>query len=341
MKIVPRPVRKAATPAVLALVPAVLLLAVPLTAHAAEAQAEETSRMEDIHRDMSDMVLKMANSIDGFFGTERHTTFEQNTSSIRLRLNFDWTETTGVDLFPNVRLHLVLPGTMDRLRIVANEDDEEGAEAGGRDAENESDIALRFVGFETDRRGLSFDVGVRIRDWVFAGFGRVNLQLAYPLGMEWAGRSTNRLYWYTDTGFRNDFRQYFERAITKKLFFRSRTRLQYFEEEDANPFPEQRFSLFQKFSDGIALAYEATAEKVPADDTPFDDEDILVPDDSYTHYTLRIRTRFKTRWPWLFFEVWPVLIYPEEFDYDPTLAARFRMEITLGHIKDHTLTVEE
>jgi hypothetical protein len=287
------------------------------------------------------MVLKMANSIDGFFGTERHSTFEQNQSYVRLRLNFDWTEATGVDLFPNVKIHLVLPGTMERLLLVANEDDEEGADSGGRDAEGESDIALRFVGFETHRAGLSFDLGARIKDSELAGFGRVNLQVTRPLGKEWIGRATNRLYWYTNTGFRDDFRVYFERALSKKLFFRSRSRLQYFEEYDANPFPEQKFGLFQKLTDNIVLAYEAIAEKIPADDSPFDDEDIQDPDDAYTHYTLRIRSRFRTRWPWLFYEVWPIVTFPEELDYDLTLAARFRLEITFGHIKEIDLKVEE
>jgi len=333
--------RFAAAPLAVLIMCAAFHLFSPPAAESAEGEPTATATMEDLHQDMSDMVLKTANSLDGFFGTERYATFEQNRSYVRLRLNFDWTETTGVDVFPNIKLYLVLPGTMNRLRIVANEDDEEGAEAGGQDAEDESDVALRFVGFESDRRGLSFDVGARIKDSVFAGFGRINLQFVYPLGMEWIGRSTNRLYWYTDTGFRNDFRQYFERKLTEKLFFRSRTRLQYFEEEDANPFPEQKFSLFHKVTDGMALAYEAIAEKVPADDTLFDEEDILVPDDAYTHYTLRVRSRFKTRWPWLFFEVWPVLLLPEEFDYDLTLAARFRIEITFGHITDDTLTVEE
>jgi hypothetical protein len=320
---------------------AALHLANPLTAPAAEADATAISRMEDIHHDMSDVVLKMANSIDGFFGTERYETFEQNESYIRLRLNLDWMETSGADLSPNVKIQLILPGTMDRIKVVANEDDDEGAEAGGRDAENESDIALRFVGFESDRTGLSFDVGARIRDWVFAGFGRVNLQFTYPLGGEWIGRSTNRLYWYTDTGFRNDFRQYFERKITDNFFFRSRTRLQYFEEEDANPFPEQKFTLFQRVGDRLGLAYEAIGEKIPADDTPFDEEDILEIDDAYTQFTLRIRSRFKTRWPWLYFEVWPAVVFPEELDYDATLAARFRIEVTFGHIRDAAVTVEE
>lgn len=301
----------------------------------------ETTRVVELHRDMSDLVLKAADTIDGFFGSERHMTFKQNTSNVRLRLNFDWIDTTGLELFPNFRIHLVLPGTLERLRIVANEEDDEGSDAGGIDAEDESNVALRFVGYDTDRRGVSFDVGARARSWELAGFGRINLHFAYPLGTEWIGRSTNRLYWYTDTGLRNDFRQYFEYQLTQKLFFRSRTRLQFFEEESDNPYPEQKITLFQQVGGSLVLAYEALAEIIPGADSPFDEEDIANPGSSYTHYELRVRSRFRTRWPWLFFEVWPRLLWPEERDFSSTPGASFRIEITFGHFGDRSVSVEE
>ena len=129
--------------------------------------------------------------------------------------------------------------------------------------------------------------------------------------------------------------------VSEKLFFRSRTRLQYFEEEDANPFPEQKLTLFHRLSDRVVLAYEAIGEKIPSDDTLFDEDDIVEPDDAYTPLSLLVRSRFKTRWPWLYVEFWPILAFPEELDYSATLAARIRLEVIFGHIRDDTLTVEE
>jgi hypothetical protein len=43
---------------------------------------------------------------------------------------------------------------------------------------------------------------------------------------------------------------------------------------------------------------------------------------------LRYRRRFLR--PWLFFEVWPVVAWAEERDWDMVLGARLRLEINLG-----------
>jgi hypothetical protein len=306
-----------------------------------EETREAAATVEDLHGQMSDMVLKTANGIDSFFGTERSTTFEENTSYIRLRLNFDWLETSGLDINPGVKLHVVLPGAMSRLRLIANDEEEHGGEGQGEEAEVESSIALRWIGFDSDRAGLNFDLGMRISDWTPAGFGRANVQFVLPLGGKWIARTTNRLYWYTDTGWRNDLRQYFEFQLSKNFFFRSRTRIQYFEEEGDELFPEQKLTLFQRLGDRQAIAYEALVERIPADDSRFDEEDIVVPDDAYTEAQLRMRYRVNLFRPWFHVELWPIVLFPEEQDYDLTWAARFRVEITFGHVTAGSVKIGE
>ena len=125
------------------------------------------------------------------------------------------------------------------------------------------------------------------------------------------------------------------------MFFRSRTRAQWFDEEGSDIFPEQRFTLYQKLSEKSVLAYEALAGVVPSSDSVFDPPELLVPaSDKYNQAQLRLRYRRNVKWPWFFVEVWPIVAWPEERDYDTVLAARLRFEVVLGKVKKSAVTMD-
>jgi hypothetical protein len=289
----------------------------------------------------SQTVQKLANSIDRFFGSDRYQTWETNESSIRLRLNFDYIEGQDINLNLNVQFNIFLPGISHRLSLVGNPDDDEGTDS-GEDARNESELALRWMGGKIGKADSSYDLGLRIKDSNLAGFARWNLQRNFSREhSQWNTRLTNRLYWYTDTGFRDDFRFYIERPMRENLFFRARTRLQYFEEQGSNIFPEQRFTVYQRIGKSQILAYEALGEIIPDDDSAFDDDNIDVPDSKYTDYLVRVR--YRTNWlhPWLFVEFWPTIAWPEEHDYRTTYAARLRLEIHFGYTRAKPIRIDE
>jgi hypothetical protein len=281
--------------------------------------------------------------VDKFFVTDKFATYADNTSRLRLRLNTDYVENHGWDVGANLKLHLVLPGLNNRLRLVMNDaDDDNDTASQAADSTDESDIAFRWLGIRTDRFGLSYDLGVRIKDSDLAGFGRINAGLRYPFVGKWTGATTNRLYYYSDTGVRNDLRQYFDRRINDNLLFRSRTRVQYFEENDYNPSAEQKFTLFHTLNARHALAYEALVEQLAAEDSAFNKDEITIPlQDHYTNYSLRVRYRTNVWRKWLFLEFWPIVAWPEERDYDLTLAARFRVEINFGQTPKSAAKIEE
>ena len=139
------------------------------------------------------------------------------------------------------------------------------------------------------------------------------------------------MYWYTDSHWRNDFRWYFERRFGSKFFFRSRTRFDYQEDKDSQTYPEQRFTLFQQINDRTALAYEAIAGQIFDEDSPFFPNDFLQPcSPKCNHIQLRLRWRQNVKFPWLFYEVWPIAGFTEERDYEFTPAIRLRLEVVLG-----------
>lgn len=291
---------------------------------------------------ISDSVQKLANGIDSFFGNDRYHTWETNKTSIRLRLNFDFIEGQDIDLNPQIKFNIFLPSISHRISLVANPESDEGSESGGDAVDDESELALRFTGGNIGKIQNAWDLGLRIKDSDLAVFLRLNSQRNFSMGQSrWDSRITNQIYWYTDTGFRDDFRFYLERSIKKNLFFRSRTRAQYFEEHGSNIFPEQRLTLFQRFGKKQILAYEGIAEIIPDDDTAFDDDNIDVVDTKYTNYLLRLR--YRTNWlhPWLFVEFWPTIVWPEEKDYKTTYAARLRLEIHFGYTRPEKISIEE
>jgi hypothetical protein len=344
-KLMPRTLwRRVAVTSLLVLVSAAMLLAAaPCPAAEGTSSPGPTSDSAVIktQEQLSATVQKLANSVDRFFGSDRYYTWETNQSSIRLRLNFDFIEGQDVELNPNVQFNIFLPGISRRLSLVGNPDDDDGTDS-GEDGRDESELALRWMGGKIGKADSSYDLGIRIKDSNLAGFGRWNLQRNISQEhSRWTPRLTNRHYWYTDTGFRDDFRFYIERAMKEHLFFRARTRLQYYEEQGSNIFPEQRFTLYQRFGKSQILAYEALGEIIPDDDTAFDDDNIDVPDDKYTNYLVRLR--YRTNWlhPWLFVEFWPTVMWPEEHDFRTTYAFRLRFELHFGYKRAEPIRIDE
>ncbi len=299
--------------------------------------AENRNMVDRSYDSMDNLVQKTVRGIDSFFVNEEHATFTDRKTRVRLRLNTDYVQNHGWEVTPKVKLYLVLPGLNDRLRLVMN--DEPGADVDqAAPDDQENDIALRWIGKQSAKRGYSFDLGLRIKSGDLDPFGRINLGTEYDLPGKWVGQSTNRLYYYSKTGFRNDFRQYFNRGLTEDLLFRSRTRLQYFEENEKNPYIEQKFSIFHSLSDIRKLAYEVLYRKLSIEDSPFDEDEIEASGAEYfNHYQVQIRYRQQFWKPWFYVEAWPIIFWPEERDYDTTLGARFRLEVNLGGTGDRRL----
>lgn len=295
----------------------------------AAAESESEDKVVEAQERLSDTVLKAATSIDNFFSNERNS-WTQNKTRVTLRGNLDWLDDQGWEFSPEFKLFLALPGLDDRLRLVVNDEDDDGTTDGTADDDDESNIALRFVGKVTKEFGVSYDLGLSTRDDEFQGFARANLYRHYGLGDKWVGRTEDRLYWYTQAGWRNDFRQYFERTIGDNKLFRSRTRIQYLEDRDDGWYPEQKFSLYQRFSDKKVVAWEAIYQVYSSQDSFYEPQNQLVQADEYALYQVRARWRQNVWQPWLFYEIWPIAAWPEERDYEFTPAIRLRLEIVLG-----------
>lgn len=286
-------------------------------------------RADAVQARTTTLVRDMARQLDAFFSSEEHGTFEENRTRVRLRLNVDQIEHHGFEIKPKVKVHLKLPGASERLRLVINDGDAQDGESPS--PEDENDVALRWIARQSKTSAFSVDAGMRIKDGGPDVFGRVNLGFKYPLGEHWHLQTTNRIYHYSTTGWRNDFRQYFNRPLDDHLLFRSRTRVQYFEENDSNPNLEQKFSVFHMLQNTTALAYEALWRRESAEESIFDRDEIVgEPKDHYEQVAVRVRFRRSMWRPWFYVEFWPIVAWPEERDWETVFAARLRLEVNLG-----------
>lgn len=307
--------------------------------------------VDRLYKRTTDLIQGTTGYFDSFFFTDTQEAFTSNETRVRLRLNADYIESHGWNFSPNFRLNLALPFLSDKMRLVMNEDDDEDQGSAAADSADDSDIAIRWVQLDGDRLGLSFDIGLRLagtgypeeeEETELSVFTRINSSLRFELGENWVSRSNNRLYYYSNTGVRNDFRQYFDRTITDAVMFRSRTRIQYFEENGYNPEWEQKFTLFHKLNNKSAIAYETIVSKRAIEDSIFDPDEITVGlQESYYQGQVRLRYRRNVWRPWLYMEVWPVLFWPEERDYKTTPAIRFRLEINFGPESDWESQIDE
>lgn len=202
----------------------------------------EETRVDRLYERTTRLIQGTTGYFDNFFFADTTDTYTSNETKVRLRLNGDYIEGHGWDFHPNVRLNLALPFLNDKMRLVMNEDSDDDQGSAAADSSEGSDLALRWVELDSDRLGLSFDIGIRLastgypeQETELSVFGRINTSLRLQLGEHWESRSNNRLYYYSNTGIRNDFREYLDREITENVMFRSRTRIQYFEENGYNP----------------------------------------------------------------------------------------------------------
>jgi len=312
-----------------------VLLACTLTPQAIAASDDEDARIDRLHRGATNIVQDMISAVDGFFVSDDFATFEDNQTRVRLRLNVDHLENHGWDVAPKIKLHLVLPGLSERLRLVVNEGDSVEDGNGSPSDDDENDVALRWIGSQSETTNLAFDLGLRLKGGSLDPFARINTGIQYGLTDNWQGQTTNRIYYYSKTGLRNDLRQYFNRPISDNLLFRARTRIQYFEENDHNPNLEQKFSVFHTLASQSALAYEVLWRKEAAEDSRFDDDEILIPTQKqYQQAALQLRFRRSFLRDWFFVEFWPMVVWAEERDWETLLAGRIRFEVNLGRHGD-------
>lgn len=275
----------------------------------------------DSSRDtVSQQVTNFANWLDNFFGDER--IFVESQSS-HLKLNLLQINEEGFEprFEANLQGKLTLPNTQKRLNILFESDQGENASPGDTIVEavenQQQSLGLRYVQFASNWFRAHTDIGVRFRSGLDT-FVRFRLRGLFSLG-NWNLRATETLFWRDSTGPGASTQLDFERRIGNNYLFRATSKANWFNKTRQFDMG-QDFFLIHAINKYRAVIYRAGLSAVSE------------PKVQATGYILSVRLRQKIHREWLFFEINPKVLYPQEEDFQARHSLTFKLEVVFGRI---------
>lgn len=294
-----------------------LLLAATNAARAAGLNGKARTVADVVHDSVSKQVQDTANRIDSFFGEER---IDEESTGNRVRVRASLEVAEGGDLSAKLNVHakLSLPRMKDRFRVVIGTDDYDDD---GRFVEKIEDAdyssALRYIVTATEKWNTNIDGGLKFRTGVDP-FGRVRIRRSIPLD-EWLMRLTERVMWIYGEGWTSESSIAAERHLTDAIFFRAEGKMTWEQELDGLRFDEV-LSLSTRIDERRALLLEGSIYSVtkPA---------VIVEE-----YQVSVRYRKQFYKDWLYYEIEPRALFPNDRDYKFTPSVVFLVEMIFGDI---------
>ena len=156
---------------------------------------DDIDRVDELHDEWSEWVLKTANQVDGFFSNTQASDADQQTRlRAFLRVRYDGNE--GTKFSPGIRARISLPNTENRLKLILGDDEDEGRINDLDD--NQQNISLQVRGKrETALKQIRFDIGIRRRDSRYQPYVRARHSKAFTTDGPWVPRLTNSFYYFT------------------------------------------------------------------------------------------------------------------------------------------------
>lgn len=263
----------------------------------------------------------LTRNMDEFF-SNKTAVYESTGSYIRLTGDTVFTEGGEIGYISDAKARIALPNTQEKLRLVVESDPAESRDDIDRPLEdNPLDAAEErsyFAGLETLLGEFEYwrfrpGIGLKLSSGLDY-FWRIRASRLFILGETWQAKLTDTLYWFNSSGYRNDSTLEFRRKIDDRLLFRARTfasRTEYNDDWDLS----QVFSLSQSLSANRGLVYQ------------FGIYGVSEPNVHATDYLLQIRYRKRLHSDYLFLELIPRVLYPQEFDFESQYSFTIRLEM--------------
>jgi len=277
--------------------------------------------LDSSHDAMARSVLDFANWLDHFFGDQRIYDESQNS---HLKLNLLHISEQGYEprFEANLQGKLTLPNTQKRLKILIESDPKDDNSADNTVLEavesQEQSLGLRYIKNFTDWLRGNTDAGVRFRSGSLDSFVRFRLRGLFTLG-RWNLRAAETLFWRESTGLGETTRVDFERRFLDDYLFRSTSQATYL--DDTRQFDMgQDFFLIHTINKHRAVIYRTglSAESEPQAHV--------------TSYIFSIRLRQQLHRDWLFFEINPKVVYPQEENFRARSSLTLKLEVIFGGI---------
>lgn len=273
----------------------------------------------DSHRDAaSKQVTAFANWLDSFFADER--IYEESQKS-HLKLNLLQINEEGYEPRYEAKLQgkLTLPNTQERLKLLLesdNVDDETTDNTVTQAVESqEQALGLRYIQYTSKFFRAHTDAGIRFRSGLDT-FVRFRLRGLFTAD-KWQFRAAETIFWRDSTGPGETSRLDIERRLGEDYLFRSTSQATYLDEERQFDM-SQDFYLIHTINKYRGVIYRAGVSGVSE------------PKTHTTGYVLSVRLRQQIHRDWLFFEINPKVVYPEEEDFHTRHSLTFKLEVVFG-----------
>ena len=268
---------------------------------------------------------RFANWIDHFFDDDR-TVGIKNQTRLKLSAWGYWDQDSAHDDSDfNFNIRVKLPRAKKRVQlIITNEPDDDMANSrsGGvfpdPQSKDEGTIGLRFFDVIGKKIPGKFSTAVGV------GFSsgnpnfRIEPRYIYTHDFnKWSTTFLQKIRWHSENGWRSLTRLDFDRALSKKYFFRSNNEILWEEEEDDFDGFEfrPRLILSRRFSSKQALLLEWN--NIVRSEPDFD----------LNTTALALRYRRQILRPWLFMEVAPQVAWRNENDWDASGGIFAKLEV--------------
>jgi hypothetical protein len=269
---------------------------------------------------LSAKITSYANSIDRFFGGDRHYQ-EANDSVFQL----DLTKVTGFggdrkyDF--GAKLNLRLPVTEGKLHLLLETDPEKNIRAeptpGSSVLHNKVVVpksvalAARYSNAKENVWHLSTDGGLKFPIPI-KPFVRARASYSAPIG-KWQLKIMESVYWFNTLGAGVSSQFDFDRVLSPQLLLRSSSNA-IWSNDKKNFDLRQDFSVYHTVNDRSALLYQASVIGVSN------------PQYQVSDYVLLVFYRYRMHQKWLYLEVSPQLHFPREKNYQYSPAISMRLE---------------
>lgn len=276
--------------------------------------------LNDKHSVASQGVAQLANWLDSFFAND--LIFDESQKS-QVKLNLLQITEEGNKPKYEVRLQgkLTLPHTQERLNLLFESDPEENnnpdSSVIGAVESTEQSLGLRYVQYSSKWFRAHTDAGIRFHSGLDT-FVRFRLRGLYTTG-NWQFRAAETLFWRDSTGPGETSQLDIERRIREDYLFRSTSQATWLDEEQQFDMG-QDFYLIHNISKYRGIIYRTGLTAISE------------PDIHTTAYILSVRLRQQIHRDWLFFEINPKIVYPEEEHFHARHSLTFKLEIVFGGI---------
>lgn len=277
---------------------------------------------------LSERFVTLSTKVDSFFGDER--VFQESRSSfLRLYGDLTYKESQASDFAIKLQAKVILPALQKRLKLVLESDDSTLDSAQVTSVTTQKGIpnldvpkdfraALQVLVTDSPHWNINTDGGIRIHGFALDPFVRARARRVQDV-QDWQFRFTQTLYWFEQTGAGESSQFDADRKLSEDYLARSRT-VATWSDHDKQFYFEQGFYLFQRIDESNALSYQVNAFGVSQANS------------HVSAYTLSTKWRHRLHREWLFFEVQPLLSWPEEQSFHATSSILFRVEAIFGDV---------